>query len=138
MHEGRWMGISEDSKGICVYWLTTKKVTTERNIYYDKTSLSVSRLKGEEWDDFVKMKTDNPLPKDEPILPPASTKTPTPDVPDSSNDQKPIDTPSETDEDHRFTSPFGHRSYIEGVMVTFQVGAGGDVATHMWLDTSSI
>ena len=99
VHEGRWMCISEDSKGVRVYWPTTKMVTTERNIYYDKTSLSVSHLEGEEWDGFVETKTDNPLPKDEPILPPASTETPTPDVPDPSNDQKPIDTPSETDED---------------------------------------
>ena len=99
VHEGRWMGISEDSKGVRVYWPTTKTVTTKRNIYHDKTSLSVSHLEGEEWDGFVETKTDNPLPKDEPILPPASTETPTPDVPDPSNDQKPINTPSETDED---------------------------------------
>ena len=93
------MGISEDSKGVRVYWPTTKMVTTERNTYYDKTSLSVSCLEGEEWDGFVETKTDNPLPKDKLILPPASTETPTPDVPDPSNDQKPIDTPSEIDED---------------------------------------
>jgi len=93
------MGISEDSKGVRVYWPATKTVTTERNIYYDKTASSVSCLKGEEWDGFVEMKTDKPLPKIEPLSHPVSTKTPIPDAPNQSNDPKPIENRSETDED---------------------------------------
>ena len=42
--EGRWMGISDESKGVRVYWPDKKTVSTERNIYFDKTGSSVSRL----------------------------------------------------------------------------------------------
>ncbi|KAF8816873.1 hypothetical protein BYT27DRAFT_7054304, partial [Phlegmacium glaucopus] len=58
VREGRWIGISDESKGIRVYWPDTKSVTTEQNVYYDKTSSSVSHFKGEEWDGFVETKTD--------------------------------------------------------------------------------
>ena len=34
--EGRWMGISKESKGIRVYWPDKKTVSTERNVYYNK------------------------------------------------------------------------------------------------------
>ena len=34
--EGRWMGVSKESKGIRVYWPDKKTVSTERNVYYDK------------------------------------------------------------------------------------------------------
>jgi hypothetical protein len=36
VREGQWMGISENSKGIPVYWPDKKTALTERNIYYDK------------------------------------------------------------------------------------------------------
>ena len=39
--EGRWMGISEDSKGVRVYWPDKKTITTEHNVYFDKKSSSV-------------------------------------------------------------------------------------------------
>ena len=53
------MGISDESKGVHVYWPDKKTVLTERNIYFDKTQLSVSRLEGEELE-FTKTKPDNP------------------------------------------------------------------------------
>ncbi|KAF8799459.1 hypothetical protein BYT27DRAFT_7008136, partial [Phlegmacium glaucopus] len=70
VREGRWMGISDESKGIQIYWPDKKTVSTEQNVYYDKTSSSVSRLEGEEWDGF-KTKTNEP---------PAIIKTPDPDA----------------------------------------------------------
>ena len=42
--EGRWMGVSDESKGVRVYWPDKKTVSTERNVYYDKTQSLVSRL----------------------------------------------------------------------------------------------
>ena len=50
VREGRWMGVSDESKGVRVYWPDKKTISTERNVYFDKTSSSVSRLKGEEWE----------------------------------------------------------------------------------------
>ena len=38
VREGQWLGIDNESKGVQVYWLDTKSVTVERNIYYDNTS----------------------------------------------------------------------------------------------------
>ena len=38
VHEGRWVGIDETSKGVCVYWPETKIVSVEQNIYVDKMS----------------------------------------------------------------------------------------------------
>ena len=46
--EGRWIGISDESKGVRVYWPVKKMVSTERNVYYDKTQSQVSCFKGEE------------------------------------------------------------------------------------------
>ena len=51
-------GISDESKGIRVYWPDKKTVSTDRNIYFDNTRSSVSHLEGEEWQ-FVEMKSDN-------------------------------------------------------------------------------
>ena len=50
VREGRWMGVSDESKGVRVYWPDKKTISTEQNVYFDKTSSSVSRLKGEEWE----------------------------------------------------------------------------------------
>jgi hypothetical protein len=47
VREGRWVGIDDSSKGCCVYWPDTKSLTVERNVYFDKTAVSVVRLKGE-------------------------------------------------------------------------------------------
>ena len=47
-----WMGINEQSKGVCVYWPDKKNVTVERNVYYDQMYTSVSHFKGEYWDGF--------------------------------------------------------------------------------------
>ena len=40
VHEGRWLGIDNESKGARVYWPDSKTVTVERNIYYDNSSVS--------------------------------------------------------------------------------------------------
>ena len=59
VHEGRWMGIDEQSKGAQIYWPDKKTVSIEQNIYYDKTVVSASCLKGEE-QGIVKTKADSP------------------------------------------------------------------------------
>ena len=58
VREGHWMGISDELKGICVYWPDKKTISTERNIYFNNMQPSVSRLEGEEWE-FVKMKSND-------------------------------------------------------------------------------
>ena len=78
------MGIAEESKGICVYWLDKKTISTERNVYFDNTQLSVSRLEGEEWE-LTETKTHNP-----PVLP----------IPELEIPQIVPEIPSENDEDH--------------------------------------
>jgi hypothetical protein len=54
--EGRWLGVDEQSKGVQIYWLDTKSVTVEQNIYYDDAS--VSRKEGEQ-DEVVVTKIDS-------------------------------------------------------------------------------
>ena len=70
--EGKWMGISDESKGVRVCWPDTKTVSTERNVYFDNTQLSVSRLEGEEWE-FTETKSHNP---------PLSISAPLPVIPE--------------------------------------------------------
>ena len=83
--EGRWLGISDESKGVHVYWPVKKTVSTERNIYYDKTQSQVSHFEGEEWE-LIKMKSHNP---------PLSISSPLPAIPQvepeivSENDEAP-------------------------------------------------
>jgi hypothetical protein len=74
--EGRWMGVSDESKGVRVYWPDNKTVSTERNVYYDKTQSSVSRLEGEDLE-FIETKSDN-LPAIIPE-PPVTIPEPIPD-----------------------------------------------------------
>src|SRR6266511_2310020 len=38
VHEGKWLGVDEESKGVRVYWPDTKKITVERNVYYNNSS----------------------------------------------------------------------------------------------------
>ena len=40
VREGHWVGISDESKVVCVYWPDTKHITTKCNIYFDKTIMS--------------------------------------------------------------------------------------------------
>jgi hypothetical protein len=47
--EGRWIGIDERSKGFRIYWPEKKSVTVERNVHFDNSSASASRLEGENW-----------------------------------------------------------------------------------------
>ena len=57
MHEGKWMGIDEQSKGVHVYW------PDRMTVGVDKTIASVSQFEGEE-SGIVKPKTDLPnIPK---------------------------------------------------------------------------
>ena len=39
VREGQWLGIDNESKGAHIYWLESKSVTVERNIYYNNTSV---------------------------------------------------------------------------------------------------
>jgi len=48
-------------KGICVYWPVKKMVSMERNVYYNKTCSSIYQLEGEELDEFVKTKINEPV-----------------------------------------------------------------------------
>jgi hypothetical protein len=57
--EGHWLGVDEQSKGFQVYWPDKRTVSTERNVYHNKTCALVDRLKGEDWE-FVKTTTDLP------------------------------------------------------------------------------
>jgi len=54
--EGHWVGVNDESKGAWIYWRDTKTVTVECNVYFDPTSASVDRLKGEDWQ-FIKTTT---------------------------------------------------------------------------------
>jgi hypothetical protein len=40
------VGIDDSSKGCRIYWPDTKSLTLERNVYFDKTAVSVVRLEG--------------------------------------------------------------------------------------------
>ena len=59
VHEGQWIGVNKQSKGVRVYWLDKKSIMVERNVYYNKMTASASCLEGE-IDEIVKMKTDTP------------------------------------------------------------------------------
>jgi Reverse transcriptase (RNA-dependent DNA polymerase) len=58
VHEGRWLGLDERSKGIHVYWPDTKTVSIEQNVYVDKTS--ASHFEGENSEGFIKTNPDLP------------------------------------------------------------------------------
>ena len=49
VHEGRWMSIDEQSKGVRIYWPDTQTVGVERNVYVDKTGASASRWNSAMW-----------------------------------------------------------------------------------------
>jgi len=61
VREGQWIGVDNKSKGVRVYWPDKKTVSVEHNVYYDKTCSSIYWLEGEELDEFVKMKIDEPV-----------------------------------------------------------------------------
>ena len=63
------MGVSDESKGVRVYWPDKKTVSTERNVYFDKTQLSVSHLEGEDLE-FTETKPDPDITPVLPIIPP--------------------------------------------------------------------
>lgn len=62
VHEGRWLGIDDESKGIHVWWPDTKTVGVERNVYYDNSCSSGSHFERERNSEgFIKMPSDEPL-----------------------------------------------------------------------------
>jgi hypothetical protein len=58
VREGRWLGIDERSNCCRVYWPDKQTVTTEHNVYFDKTQASAECLEGEDWD-FVEPSPDS-------------------------------------------------------------------------------
>ena len=76
VREGRLMGIDEQSKGIRIYWPDKMTVGIERNVYYDKSTASVSRIEGEEG--IIEMKTDLPNSMNPTSNIPSDNPTPTP------------------------------------------------------------
>ncbi|KIJ54268.1 hypothetical protein M422DRAFT_42454 [Sphaerobolus stellatus SS14] len=90
VHEGQWLGIDERSKSFWTYWPDTKAVMTERNVYYDRSAMSPSRLEGEDWE-FIEVKgnspavLNNPQPQD-----PVSTDIPIPVPVDIATPPEPI------------------------------------------------
>ena len=69
MHEGRWVGIDDSSKGCHIYWPDTKSLMVKWNIYFDKTAVSVVHLEEENIDfeieptDLHTVPDSTPLPK---------------------------------------------------------------------------
>ena len=59
VHKGQWMGIDEQFKGVHIYWPDKRSVTIERNIYFDKSTMSASHLEGE-IDGIVETKANAP------------------------------------------------------------------------------
>jgi len=47
VHEGHWMGIDEQSKGVQIYWPDKKTVSVKWNVHYRKMDVSASHLEGE-------------------------------------------------------------------------------------------
>ena len=76
VREGRLMGIDEQSKGIRIYWPDKMTVGIEHNVYYDKSTASVSRIEGEEG--IIEMKTDLPNSTNPTSNIPSDNPTPTP------------------------------------------------------------
>jgi hypothetical protein len=70
--EGRWMGLDDRSKGVRVYWPDKKTVSVERNVYYDPTGTSASRLEGEDWE-FIETKADQRPGQVQGVINPAAT-----------------------------------------------------------------
>lgn len=81
VREGRWFGINEQSKGVRVYWPDKKFVTVERNVYYDETAASASRLEGE-IDGIIETKANVPAKPFEKMNAPTSSPTIDPPAPD--------------------------------------------------------
>jgi len=59
--EGHWVSVNDKSKGFCIYWPDTWKVSVERNVYHGKDTVTADCLEGEDWDS-LKDKHDPPLP----------------------------------------------------------------------------
>ncbi|CAA7269926.1 unnamed protein product [Cyclocybe aegerita] len=87
VREGRWMGLDEKSKGVRVYWPDKRTVTVERNVYFDKTASSVSRLEGEDWE-FIETTPDS--------TPDGLTSTPSVNTQASTSAPTPLETPATT------------------------------------------
>ena len=136
--EGRWLGIDERSKGFRILWPDTKTVTTERNVYHDKTCSSACRLEGEDWE-FVKTTPDlppivkNPTPTEPTVQPavpspyPSRTPSPAPSKP-------PIDNPRDPTTSRRLRVPSRLvRDLLEGRGTTSARPSDPAVATGIQL-----
>jgi hypothetical protein len=84
--EGHYVGIDDrTTNGFRIYWPDTRTVTVEHNVHFDKTQVSVERLKGEDWE-FVEPSPDappnsTPGPSSSKTNPPSTTPIPTPTNP---------------------------------------------------------
>ncbi|KAF8815667.1 hypothetical protein BYT27DRAFT_7044660, partial [Phlegmacium glaucopus] len=140
------MGIADESKGIRVYWPDKKSVSTERNVYYDKTGSSVSRFEGEEWDGF-ETKTYQPQVQSQPLPTQAPVKMTIPDTPDPQNDPIPIESQHESEDEQpnvssrpkRLRKPTQRvRDLLSGKAVTSDLPRAPKISTGIQLPTNDI
>ncbi|KAJ3715640.1 hypothetical protein DFJ43DRAFT_973065, partial [Lentinula guzmanii] len=74
--EGRWIGVSDANDGdksYRIYWPDTRRVSTEHNVYSDKTSAEIVRVEGENWDidlPIPEQRDSTSNPSDQPVPPP--------------------------------------------------------------------
>ncbi|PPR00726.1 hypothetical protein CVT24_000950 [Panaeolus cyanescens] len=108
--EVRWLGLDEKLKGVRVYWPGQRKVSMERNVYYDKSLGSTHSFEGENWHFKTKVSDPNvPSTSLNPPLDPPSIPTPPSPISESNqsqivgNEQHP--TPPIPDEVDNLTSP---------------------------------
>lgn len=85
--EGRWVGVSEKHKGFRIYWPNDRRITVERNVYVNRTSVEIDRVEGEDWE------FDLPIPEQNtPLVPTTSTPPPAPPSPPPADDPAPAST----------------------------------------------
>ena len=72
VHEGRWIVVDEQLKGVRVYWPDKKSVTVEQNVYYDRMSASCPEG---EIDGLIRMKANAPIVLNTPNVPSSSQTT---------------------------------------------------------------
>ena len=107
-------GYFGNSKGVHVYWSDKRTVKTKCNVYYDRTGSSVSHLKGEEWDEFVKKKINDPslpLSMDKPLITSDQLKIPATSNPTDS--RHPFNCSKHIDQSRTARHPFDRSNPIE-------------------------
>jgi hypothetical protein len=83
VREGKWLRVDEESKTACVYWLDSKTVTVEQNIYY-KNPL-VNCFEEEELVEIVKTNIDLPVAPNPPVVNDTVPENANPDAPETSD-----------------------------------------------------